>query len=74
MKKLQSEREFYLSLGRMMRKMRKRTNMSPYYVGRLLGVHGVLYAEMEKGNIPPTPYQVYRLIHLCDIERLKDWE
>ena len=74
MKKLQLEREFYVSLGRKMRRMRKKTKLSPYYVGRLLGVHGLLYAEMEKGNIAPTPYQIYRLVHMCDMERLKDWE
>lgn len=74
MKKIQSEREFYKTLGRHMRQMRKRTGLSPYYTGRAIGVHGMLYYEMEQGRIPPTPYQIYRLIHMCDMEMLKDWK
>lgn len=65
MLKLQSEQEFCRGLGRALRKMRKKTGLSPYYFGRYIGTHGMLYAEMEHGRIPPTPYQVYRIIHLC---------
>lgn len=74
MKKLQSEQEFYRSLGHIMRRMRKKLNLSPYYTGRMLGIHGLVYYEIEKGKIHPTPYQVYRLIHMCNIELLKDWK
>jgi len=35
MKKLQSEQEFYRSLGHAMRKMRRHMKFSPYYVGRM---------------------------------------
>lgn len=74
MKKLQSEQEFYKSLGRQMRKLRKHKKLSPYYMGRAIGTHGILYNEMEMGRIPPTPYQIYRMIHMCNMEMLKDWE
>jgi len=73
MKKLQSEQEFYRSLGHAMRRARRRTDLSPYYVGRMIDVHGMLYYEMERGRVAPTPYQVYRVIHLCCPELLKDW-
>lgn len=71
MLKLQSEQEFYRALGRRLRKMRNKTKLSPYYMGRTVGVHGMLYSEMEQGRIHPTPYQIYCIMHRCAPDMLQ---
>ncbi len=74
MKKLQSEQEFYKSLGLWMHKIRRRSKLSPFHAGRQIGVHGIAYYEMEKGRIAPTPYQVYRVIQMWAPELLRYWK
>lgn len=75
MLKVQTEREFYQNLGKFIRRVRRRSGMSPFYAGRTVGINGTMFYAMEKGDVVPTPYQIYKIIctwwpeYLRQIER-----
>ena len=73
MLKMQSEREFYQNLGKFIRRVRRRSGMSPFYAGRTIGINGTMFYAMEKGDVAPTPYQIYKMLYMWGPEHLRQF-